>query len=78
MFKFVVYERTESGQLVRMHNVISLSVDHIWTRYSHREDGLIGWPEKTIYWNKETGPAFGFAPVTANTEKAINACQDTS
>lgn len=71
MFKFVVYERSESGQLERSGRRVNLSVDDIWARYPHREAGLKGWAEKVVYWNKLTGPAVGFAPITSAAEKAI-------
>jgi hypothetical protein len=71
MYKFIAYERTESGQVTRKHNRVNLSAEDIITRYNHPEK-LLGWPEKKVYWSKNEGECVGFAPMTVAAEKAIN------
>lgn len=71
--KFVVYERAESGALTRTGKRVSLSAYDVLASHCAREDGLLGWSEKTIYWNKPTGEAVGLAPLSAVAQEEVSA-----
>lgn len=61
--RYVTYTRSESGTLTREHDAREdLSAADRADRYPHAEP-LLGWPERTVYWTRETGPATGVAPL---------------
>lgn len=59
--RYVIYERTESGALVRGKRVSLVALARRAV-YPHRET-LQGWPERSVYWAREVGPSFGVAPI---------------
>lgn len=56
----VVYERDESGALIRTGRTLPMSE----VRRHEPEYGevLLGWPESVVLWMSETGASVGFAP----------------
>lgn len=60
---YVQYTRDEAGLLTRQHDIRKVADaidveggDAVW-------EGLSGWPEFDVYWERETGPSVGWAPV---------------
>ena len=61
--RYTVYTRDESGILTRTHEPARMSGEQRRADYPHRER-LTGWPEASVYWTRETGPATGVAPLS--------------
>ena len=58
--EYIIYERTESGDLTRTGRVVDSEVTSL--HFGHAiEEKLTGWPERTIYWTNDTGFALGYA-----------------
>ena len=58
--EYIIYERTESGDLTRTGRVVDSDVTSVYMR-EQIEEKLTGWPERTIYWTNDTGFAIGYA-----------------
>ena len=65
--RYVTYVRAESGAISRTHSRIVIPSAERARDYPHQEP-LIGWPERSVYWTRETGSALGLAPVYAPKE----------
>lgn len=61
--QYVVYQRSESGNLTRVHDRVTLSKIERTAEYPHAEK-LLGWAERTVFWSRQDGPATGVAPVS--------------
>lgn len=58
--EYIRYERDESGLLRRKGGSVILDDGEREREYPHAED-LRGWPESKVYWDAETGFAYGVA-----------------
>jgi excisionase family DNA binding protein len=63
IMQYIVYTRTESGAIVRVHDRVTLTKAERVADYQHRET-LTGWPERAVYWTRATGRAAGVAPLS--------------
>lgn len=60
--RYVSYFRGADGIVSRTHGRVVMPSRERAARYPHRER-LLGWPERTVFWNAGTGPAHGLAPL---------------
>lgn len=58
--QYVVYERSESGIITRVHKPVQIKESARVLEYPHAEK-LLGWAERVVYWNKAVGAAVGVA-----------------
>ena len=61
--QYVTYTRDESGIVTRTHERVTMTKVERAADYQHRET-LTGWPERAVYWTRETGRATGVAPLS--------------
>ena len=60
--RYVTYTRPEDGIVSRTHGRVVMTGRERSEQYPHAER-LVGWPERSVYWTRSTGPALGLAPL---------------
>jgi hypothetical protein len=61
MTQYVPYVRTAQGYIERKDYAIFNCYESLGL-YIH-EEALVGWPEPKVFWDHQTGPSVGLAPL---------------